>query len=85
MTTNTIRRKLTEYIQDADPKKLKAIFTLLQDDVAQREEDEEIDDELLAELDRRSEEMISGKAKTYSWKEVEADMVAEIRKVSTNA
>ena len=57
MTTNAIRCKLTEYIRDADPKKLKAIYTLVQEDVAQRQDEEEIDDELLAELDRRSEEI----------------------------
>lgn len=78
MTTNTIRKKLTNYIQEADPKKLKAIYTLVEQDVAQQE-DEELDDELLVELDKRSAEMIAGTAKTYSWEEVEENMIAAVK------
>lgn len=78
MTTNTIRKKLTNYIQEADPKKLKAIYTLVEQDVAQQE-DEELDDELLAELDKRSAEMIAGTVKTYTWEEIKNDALERIK------
>lgn len=78
MTTNTIRKKLTNYIQEADPKKLKAIYTLVEQDVEQQTEDE-IDDELLAELDKRSAEMIAGTVKTYTWEEIKNDALERIK------
>jgi hypothetical protein len=60
MTTNTIRKKLADYVQQkASPQKLKAIYALVERDLEMKEEDE-IDGELLTELDKRSAEMEAG-------------------------
>ncbi len=37
MTTVAIRQKLSDYLQVADDKKIKAIYTLLEDDINQGE------------------------------------------------
>jgi hypothetical protein len=67
MTTLILRKKLRHYIDGADDKKLKAISTVLEKEI------EEViwDDKFIKELKRRSEEMKSGQAKTYSWNEME--------------
>lgn len=59
MTTKAIRKELTDYMQKASPQKLKAIYTLVQHDIVELEESD-IDDELMAELNKRSAEMERG-------------------------
>ena len=51
MTTTAIRKKLTDYLQVADDKKIKAIYVLLEDDIDQPAL--EYTEELKAELDKR--------------------------------
>lgn len=64
MTTKLIRQKLAGYIEQADPQKLKALYTLLQAEVEdmdmQDEIEEEMDEAFWNELDRRSAEMEKG-------------------------
>ncbi|MEQ1677478.1 MAG: hypothetical protein ABL876_12295 [Chitinophagaceae bacterium] len=69
MTTLVLRKKLRHYIDGADDKKLKAIYTILEKEI----ETEEViwDDQFIKELKRRSGEMKTGHAKTYSWNEME--------------
>jgi hypothetical protein len=63
MTTASIRRRLHEYIEVAEDKKLKAIYTLLQDDI---DDDYQLTEEQKIELDRRSYEYQNGIGKTYT-------------------
>ena len=51
MTTTAIRKKLSNFMQVADDKKVKAVYALLQDDIEQ--EESEYTDEFKAELDKR--------------------------------
>lgn len=66
MTTLAIRKKLSDYLQVADDKKIKAIYALVEDDLDQPEF--EYSDELKAELDMRLKsykkngKLISGEA-----------------------
>jgi hypothetical protein len=53
MTTVAIRKKLAEYMQVADDKKVKAIYALFEDEIEQ--EEIEYTDEFKTELDRRYE------------------------------
>jgi putative addiction module component (TIGR02574 family) len=69
MTTASIRRRLHEYIEVAEDKKLKAIYTLLQDDI---DDDYQLTEEQKIELDRRSYEYQNGIGKTYTWDETVA-------------
>jgi hypothetical protein len=68
MKTTTIREKLTNYIRSADEKKVKAIYTMLEGEIAQ--EDDIWTDEFLNELNKRTTDYESGKVKVKSWKEV---------------
>ncbi len=65
MSTAQIRQRLHEIIDTAEDKKLKAIYTLLEDD--------SIDYQLSAaqkkELDRRLNDHENGIGKTYTWDE----------------
>jgi len=66
MTTARITQQLHDYIDIAEDKKLKAIYTLLQGDIY---DDCQLTDEQKAELDRRSYEYRNGIGKTYTWEE----------------
>lgn len=74
MTTTAIRQKLYEYIRVADDKKVKAIFTIVEDDIADFEWIN--DKEFLAELERRSNEYKSGKIKGIPWDEARKQILA---------
>jgi hypothetical protein len=67
MTTAAIREKLVSYLQVADAKKLKAIYTMVEDEINTAAND--WDDDFIKELDRRSKSFINGTTKTYSWEE----------------
>ena len=67
MTTAAIREKLANYLQVADDKKLKAIYTMVEDEINTSAND--WDDEFIADLTNRSEEFAAGTAKTYTWEE----------------
>lgn len=56
MTTVAMRKKLHDYLDTAADKKIKAIYTMVEDELA--EEKEDYTDEFKAELDRRYEEYL---------------------------
>jgi putative addiction module component (TIGR02574 family) len=67
MTTAAIRKKLVNYMQVADDKKVKAMYALFEDDIEQ--EGLEYTDELKTELDKRYADYKSGKAKMITAEE----------------
>jgi hypothetical protein len=74
MKTTEIRKKLTEYIHVADEKKVKAIYTMLQNEI--EEGDNIWTDEFLQELDKRTNEYENGRLKLNSWKAVKNSVSA---------
>ncbi len=68
MSTTEIRRKLFDYIREADDKKVKAIYTIVENEI-QRDADIWTD-EFLQELNKRTADFESEKVKGYTWKEV---------------
>jgi hypothetical protein len=61
MTTSTLRKKLADYIQVADTKKVKAIYALVENEISGNDDNElGIDTELMLELTRHSSEMKNG-------------------------
>ena len=72
MTTSAIRKQLHTYLDVANDKKVKAIYALLEDDIADKIEvsDHWNDPEFVGEMNRRVAEMESGKVKGRSWEEV---------------
>ena len=70
MRSTTIREKLYDYIRFADEKKVKAIYTMVADDIAVKSNPWD-DPAFIAELDRRVAEYEQGK-KMSTWEEVKA-------------
>ena len=69
MTTSAIREQIHTYLDVADDKKVKAIYTLIEDDIA-KTRDHWSDPEFVAEMNRRAAEMESGADMGRSWEEV---------------
>lgn len=69
MGTAEIRKRLHDYIDLAEDKKLNAIYTLLQDDIA---DDYQLNEGQKIELDKRSYEYQNGIGRTYTWDETVA-------------
>ena len=67
MTIPLIRKKLTDYIKTADETKLKAIYTMVEDEIETAAND--WDDAFLNKLMQRSKSFKDGSAKTFSWEE----------------
>jgi putative addiction module component (TIGR02574 family) len=71
MSTATIRERLFEYIRFADDKKVRAIYTMVEDDIIERLDLWE-DKDFLKELDRRIEDVETGKVTGSTWEQVKA-------------
>lgn len=78
MTTTAIRKKLVDYLKTADDKKIKAIYTMVEDEINTKAND--WDEPFITELEKRSKSLKSGTAKTYTWEETKK---AAIEKVKT--
>ncbi len=77
MTIISIREKLVNYLQVADEKKLKAIYTMVEDEINTAAND--WDDDFVKELKRRSKEFTKGSAKTYSWQETKEAAINKVK------
>jgi hypothetical protein len=67
MTTSAIRKKLVSYLQIADEKKIKAIYTMVEDEINTVAND--WDEDFENDLTERGKGFITGTAKTYTWEE----------------
>lgn len=76
MTTSLIREKLTAYLHIADEKKLKAIYTMVEDEIDTIAND--WDDAFVKELQSRSKSFENGTAKTYTWEETKAVAIKRV-------
>jgi hypothetical protein len=72
MTTAAIRERLYDYIRVADDKKVKAIYALLEDQVAPAWEWSQ-DEEFVAELNERVRRYEAGIDPSFSLEEVKAE------------
>lgn len=77
MTTIAIRRKLTNYLKVADDDKVKAIYTMVADEINTAEND--WDESFVKELKTRSRSFADGTAKTYSWEEAKAAAIKKVK------
>lgn len=71
MTTTNIRQKLYDYIRVAENKKVKAIYTMLEDEI-EEVYDHWRDKNFIAELEKRSADFKSGKVKGVKWEDARA-------------
>lgn len=67
MNTAAIRQKLHNYLEVAEDKKIKAIYTMMEEEI--KESAVEYTDEFKAELDKRYADYKSGKAKMVTAEE----------------
>ncbi len=69
MRITAIKQQLHDYIDTSEVKKLKALYTLLENDIIK---DYQLTNEQKKELDRRYDDHINGVGKTYTWEETAA-------------
>ena len=77
MTTTAIRKKLANYLKVADEKKIKAIYTIVEDDISTAEND--WDKDFIKELNRRSRQFRNSTAKTFTWEETKKAALEKVK------
>jgi hypothetical protein len=77
MTTTAIRKKLEKYLKTADDKKIKAIYTMVEDEIETMAN--EPDAAFIKELNKRSKAFAEGKGKEYSWEETKKAAANKVR------
>jgi hypothetical protein len=79
MTTAAIRKQLMTYLADANDEKIKALYTLLANDMKE-EHSFGLTGDQLSILEERRESYTTGKAKGRGWKEVHEDIRSKRKK-----
>ncbi len=69
MSLTEIREQLHKYIDQADDKKVKAIYTMVADDI--QHTDIWSDESFVYELEKRVSEIDTGAVKGHTWEEVQ--------------
>lgn len=82
MTTKAIREKLVKYLQVADDKKVKAIYTMVEDEINMNEND--WDEDFIEELDKRRKSSLDGSAKMYTWEETKQAGIERAKEKAEN-
>jgi hypothetical protein len=78
MTTTNIRHKLYDYIRVAENKKVKAIYTMLEEEI-EEVYDHWGDKNFIAELEKRSADFKSGKIKGVKWEDARARILPSLK------
>jgi len=68
MTTLGLRKKLHDYIADADDKKIEGMYLLLEDEIAKKD-DFQFTQQHIELLDEEKRKHLSGASKSYSWED----------------
>jgi len=79
MKATAIRRELHNYLEVADDKKLKAIYTMVEDEIKATKSHWD-DPEFIREIASREVSYLDGSAKTYSWEEVQKKAKVALKK-----
>ncbi len=82
MKREELKQKLHRYIDTANEKKLKAIYTMLEEEIEETG-DWWNDEVFVAALEQREENYLNGTAKTYSIEESVSRAKAEVKKVNS--
>ena len=78
MTTAVIREKLHDLIDTADDEQVKAVYSIFEDQIAEKYDHWE-DEEFLADLKSRIDDYESGADKGMSWEEVKLKARSEFK------
>ena len=68
MTTSAIRKMLMSYIAEAEDKKVKGLYMLIEDDIAVNKKFK-LSAEQIKILDLEKQKHLAGKSKSYNWEE----------------
>ncbi|MBN8876260.1 MAG: hypothetical protein J0I32_01820 [Sphingobacteriales bacterium] len=68
MTTAAIRKKLMTYIADADDKKVKGLYLLVEDEITDGDKFKLSADHIKI-LEQERDKHVKGKSRSYSWNE----------------
>jgi putative addiction module component (TIGR02574 family) len=79
MTATSIRQKLYDYIRVAEDKKVKAIYTMLEEEI-EEVQDHWNDKKFIAELNKRSTDYKTGKTKAIPWEEAKSRILNSAKK-----
>lgn len=79
MTATSIRQKLYDYIRVAEDRKVKAIYTMLEEEIEEAY-DYWNDKDFVAQLDKRSADYKSGKVRGVSWEEAKAQILSSAKR-----
>lgn len=82
MKATAIRRELHNYLEVADDKKIKAIYTMVEDEIKATQSHWD-DPEFIAEIEIREASYLDGSAKTYSWEEVQKKAKSALKKAKS--
>lgn len=77
MTASVIRERLHSYLDVADDKKVKALYTLIENDIEANFNgigEHWADEEFVAEMNQRAADMDSGNDEGRSWEEVHSSV-----------
>ena len=77
METAGMRQKLAAYLKVADENKIKAIYTMVEDEINTSEN--EWSENFIKELKQRSRGIADGIIKTYSWEETKKAAIKKVR------
>ncbi len=83
MITSTIvlRDKLHQFIDTVDEKKVKAMYVMFEEEIETKTATQfELTAKEIEALDIQRVNYLAGKSKTYNWEEVEAELMASIKK-----
>jgi hypothetical protein len=74
MTSTAIRQKLYDYIRVAEDKKIKAIYTMLENEI-EESFDYWNDKDFVKEIEKRSEDYKTGKIKGMAWEDAKRQIL----------
>jgi hypothetical protein len=81
MKTTDIRQKLHHYIETAKDKKVKALYTMVEDEI-EVTHDYWNDEEFVAELKRRQKAYLTGQTRTHTLPDATAEIKQAIKNVN---
>ncbi len=79
MSVSVIRKKLLRYIENSDEKKIKAFYTIVEEEIETADRWQDMD--FISTMNTRYEALASGKVKGADWNEVKRKVSKKLNTV----